>query len=212
MAEIKAPEYWGPGSPYKNWPYGARAKKQLQDLVANAELTFYCSKNKKNAVGDTVAHIALADGSWLQHLLLQGGHAYFMPRFHRPKMAEALRTAEARARSKRRGLWSLQSLSVVSAQGDKLRTGWFQIIKGRVLSEKRLKGRTFLNFGEDWSRDFTIEIPKRLYRHFSAADTNSLNLEGQTIEVRGWTEWAGGPKIILEFAEQLVVLDENRLN
>lgn len=223
LAEIKAPEFWPDGSPYKSWPYAAQAKAALRAATTGKTLSLFCASKRQNHQGDIVAHVRLGaakDGSWLQHTLVQNGHAYFMPHSHRSKAADDLRTAEATARQDKKGLWAYDALSVVRADSKDLRPGWFQIIRGKVLSEKRLKGRTYLNFGDDWRKDFTVEIPKRLYRQFGAgeratADQSAtrfepvqLGFEGRQIEVRGWVEWAGGPKIIIEHAAQLSLVPD----
>ena len=131
-----------------------------------------------------------------------------MPHGQRPQLASRLRAAEAEARVQGRGIWSHESLGIKRADGDGLRPGWFQIIVGNVTSEAKRKDRMYLNFGADWSLDFTIEIPKHLYRRFAEITDGNDGFLGKTIEVRGWVEWAGGPKIILEFADQLIILPD----
>ena len=205
LAEIKAPEFWSPGAPYKSWPHSWQAKAALEAAAINSQLNLFCYRKQKNALGDLVAHIRTGTGTWLQYELVSNGHAYFMPHHHQPVLAAQLHGAEAEARTKKRGLWAIDGLSAVQATSEQLHPGWFQIVTGKILSEKRRKNGVYLNFGDDWSRDFTIEIPKRLYRQFNAKSDGTLGLEGQYVEVRGWVEWAGGPKIILEYASQLTV-------
>lgn len=211
LAEIKAPEFWPDGSPYKSWPHGRTAQQALEALIKHEPLTLWCVQKRKNNLGDLTAHVKLTGDRWLQQLLLQRGHGYFMPHSHRPAAAKALRHAENTARTGKHGLWAKNSATIVSADSNGLRPGWFQIVRGKIMAENRLRDRIYLNFGPDWRSDFTIEIPKRLYRRFGLAKTPGtrtakIGLTGKNIEVRGWVEWSGGPKIILEDAEQLVVL------
>ena len=36
--------------------------------------------------------------------------------------------------------------------------GTFRLVEGRVLDAARVRGTTYLNFGEDWRNDFTIAV------------------------------------------------------
>lgn len=211
LAEIKAPEYWPPGAPYKSWPMSLDAKTALTSMLQNETLEFFCSGKARSAEGALLAHVRTSNGQWVQFALVKAGYAFFMPHGQRPKLASRLRTAEAAARAQRRRIWSHESLGVKTADGDGLRPGWFQIIIGNVTSEEKRKDRTYLNFGDDWSRDFTIEIPRRLYRRLSKITDRHDGFLGKTIEVRGWVEWAGGPKIILEFADQLTIVPDRKV-
>jgi endonuclease YncB( thermonuclease family) len=206
LADIKAPEYWPPGAPYKSWPYGSQSKAALKAALSDQTFSLFCASRKPNAFGDKVAHIKTAAGQWLQRTLLAAGHAYFYPHDQRPVAPDALYRAEAEARAKTLGLWARSEYQILQASSSKLRPGWFQIITGVVLSEKRTRGGIYLNFGTDWATDFTVQIPKRLYRQFGLSAKQLPGFEGKTIEVRGWVEWAGGPKIILDDAAQILVL------
>lgn len=207
LAETKAPEYWPDGAPYKTWPYGYQAKRALEDLITGQPVRLRCKSKRQDHLGDTVAHALGADGAWVQHSLIAAGHAYFMPYFSRPVAEAPLRSAEAFAQTAELGLWQRRLLAPVTATGDAVRPGWFQLVEGKILSENRRHEKTYLNFGRDWRRDFTVEIPKKLYRQFDGTSDATLGLTGKTIQVRGWVEWAGGPKIILEDAAQLLVLE-----
>jgi len=208
LAEVKAPEFWPPNAPYNSWPFGREAKLGLAAALKGVTLELFCAQRTKTMQGDRLAHVRLTVDGWLQKKLVKEGLAYYMPRGTAPKFAQELRRAEAEARAEQKGLWSYSGLSVKRADGNELRPGWFQIIVGKVVSVSKRKERAYLNFGDDWSEDFTVEIPKRLYRHFPETPDNKLGFLGKTIEVRGWVEWAGGAKIILEFADQIIIVPE----
>ena len=208
LAEVKVPEYWPPGAPYKSWPFGHQAKAALTRALKDTDLELFCTKRAKSAHGDLLAHVRTGNNEWVQQAMVKAGFAYFMPHGQAPRMASELRAAEREARTERRGLWSHEGLRIKRADGEGLQPGWFQLIGGKIVSEAKRKNRMYLNFGEDWSRDFTIEIPKRLYRYLPKITGEQDTFLGKTVEVRGWVEWAGGPKIILEFAEQLIVVPE----
>ena len=73
--------------------------------------------------------------------------------------------------------------------------------RGDFVAEVR--GRIYLNFGDDWRRDFTVRIAPRDKRAFARAGLDLLALEGRTIRVRGWIKWRDGPMIDATHPEQI---------
>jgi len=208
LADIKAPEYWEPGAAYKSWPYGYHAKNVLSGLIIGKDVQLFCNKNRQNYLGQISAHVLLQDQTWVQHHMVAAGAAYVFPLGRKVENASQLWAAEVIAREKRAGLWANDSLNAVHADGNNLRPGWFQLVHGTVLSSKAAKTSIYLNFGADWSEDFTIEIPNRVARRRNSDLPPLLEMAGLHVEVRGWVEWAGGPKIILENITLLRILSE----
>ncbi len=75
----------------------------------------------------------------------------------------------------------------------------FQIVRDKVVSLTERKDFTFINFGMDWKEDFTIMIPKGLWKKIDKTKFEA----GKTIQVRGFTENYYGPMIKLESDRQL---------
>jgi len=203
MASIKAPEYWPAGAPYRSWPYGHRAKEILTTLLSGKTVDLYCGRKSQNHQNQTLAYILTQDHKWAQQLMVDRGAAYVFPLQPSGSFEDELWGTEAVALANRKGLWNLGAMRPVDAISDKLRPGWFQIVKGTVRSSKASKNSVYLNFAEDWSKDFTVEIPNNIARQYNEDLMPLLELAGQNVEVRGWVEWAGGPKIILENASLL---------
>ncbi len=206
LADIKAPEYWPKGAPYKSWPYGFASKKALTKIANGQTVTLYCDKPAKNTFGDTIAHIQLSDGTWLQHLLVQEGHAFFYPNVAHTEISTALVNAENRARTEEVGLWASSLYRPLRATGSNLKSGWFQTVEGKIYSAKKIGKKIYLNFGQDWRKDFTIQLNGKLEKKYLKQGVTPLSLAGQNIEVRGWVEWSGGPKIILTHTDQMRLL------
>lgn len=94
--------------------------------------------------------------------------------------------AEQQAITNRAGFWGsgdLEELSADNVTPDKI--GQMLIVKGVVKQATRIRNRVYLNFGEDWRNDFTIEITAGNLRSFRKADIDPLTLSGQSVRVRG---------------------------
>lgn len=71
-----------------------------------------------------------------------------------------------------------------------------------------VRGRTFLNYGEDWRSDFTVSIPARDWTRFADAGIVPADYQGRRIRVRGWLKSRNGPMIDITHPEQIEVLTE----
>ena len=70
-----------------------------------------------------------------------------------------------------------------------------------------VRGRGYLNFGENWREDFTVSIAPRDRRRFEAAGIAVEDYEGRLVRVRGWVDSFNGPMIEATHPEQIEVLD-----
>lgn len=209
LADIKAPEHWEQPSQYKSWPYGFYARNQLDALVKGRKITLHCYKKSVNFLGVTVAHIILEDNDWLQAELLSQGIAFLYPEAQSSTAVHSLYAIEDAAQRSGKGIWAKDTYTPKSALDTDFRSGWFQIIAGTVISAKQVRKTIYLNFGDNWREDFTIEIPKRVFTAMKKAGLNPLDLENKPVEVRGIIEWGGGPKIILTSPNRLRLLERN---
>jgi len=207
LALVKAPELWKKGDPYKSWPHAEAARDALVALTNGQAISLFCEGAKTNREGELVAHALLADGRWLQHELVESGNVFVFPRPTRRRGLEALYRAEDAARAEGRGLWAYDNLKAVDALGKDVRTGWFQIVRGKVVAANQVGPTLYLNFGQDWRTDFTVEIPGSAMRHFEKAKLDPLTLEGRLVEVRGWIDFKGGPRLLLQGPGQLRLLE-----
>jgi hypothetical protein len=64
---------------------------------------------------------------------------------------------------------------------------------------------TFLDFGEDWRRDFTIRAETRSLARLARDGLDVLGLAGKRILVRGWLFSHAGPMVELMHARQIEV-------
>ncbi len=123
---------------------------------------------------------------------------------------------EAGAEAGRTGAWSKRLGSpgpVFGAQELRSLFGArhrFHIVEGRVLAAGTVRGTTYLNFGEDWRRDFTIVIRPRARRLFNRPGLpDPGTFAGRRVRVRGWIDLRNGPFIEVDHPEQLELLNED---
>jgi hypothetical protein len=157
--------------------------------------------------GRRLAHLFLADGTWIQGELLLAGMArvYSFPD-NRAVVAEML-AAEGRARRARAGIWGDRWYAVRAADDLVRDVGSFQLVEGRVVDAADVRGTVYLNFGADWRSDFTIKVAKHSRKSFDAAGFDLQALEGRIVRVRGWIDAYNGPMIETTHPEQIEVLD-----
>lgn len=202
LASIKAPEIWGDDASYTSWPHAQQSKAYLHNITKGKSIDLYCESERTNFRGEFIAHAVLPSGDWLQKDLLLAGAAYVFPRRTHIAGLDALYRAEDIARNQSKGLWAYNAQSITTATGE-IRTGWFQIISGKIISANDVRKTIFLNFGDDWRKDFTVEISPEANRIFKRNNIDLLTWAGRNIEVRGWITWKGGPHIMLEGPGQI---------
>lgn len=113
------------------------------------------------------------------------------------------------ARQAALGLWADPYYSAQAADrpGDiAARRGQFTVVEGDVVSVRESRGTTYINFGRRWSESFAAVILKRNAGALLAAGINPKLLQGRRVEVRGFVELRGGPRMEIMRPEQLNVV------
>ena len=156
--------------------------------------------------GRLPAQVERNDGVWLQGRLLAAGLARVHPTpLGRSRTAEML-AIEDDARINRRGLWRLPSMQIRTADDAERAPSGLQLIEGRVVDAQRRGDWWYLNFGQDWRRDFTVTIGKQALPAFAAAGIEPYALKERTIRVRGILQWRNGPMIEALVPEQIELI------
>jgi len=76
------------------------------------------------------------------------------------------------------------------------------------VSRADTKARVYLNFAEDWRRDFTIMVERKDAKVLQEAGLDVKALAGKRLRVRGWIQWRNGPMIRVTHVEQIELLTE----
>lgn len=195
---------------------GPEAARALEALIAGRRVALRHEGRRYDRYGRTLAQLYVdgPDGAaWVQQRLVAEGHAraYALPG-STGCLAE-LTTAEDEARRARRGLWSRDAFRVRAAAevAALLRlAGRFAIVEGRVAKVSRTRRTVYINFGDDWRRDFTASLATAVVDKSAGAAERLAALEGKEVRVRGWIERRNGPMIVLASPDEIEVLEGNR--
>jgi len=149
---------------------------------------------------------AFAGEHWLQADLLERGLARVSLAPDRTECASELLAIEARARQTRKGIWASPDYAVRSPLDIGRHVGTFQIVEGTVLSATNKNGRVFLNFGDNWRKDFTVTVDPDDMANFRRSGVDPKSYSGQTIRVRGWVQSHYGPEIEVPTPQSIEVI------
>lgn len=187
------------------WPMADESRAALRAMLEGHDITLRLPTTPKDRNGRILAHLIREDGLWIQENMLKEGWARVYTFPDNRLFARELYTAEATARTARRGLWSHPSYAVRKPNPAVLMAdiGTYQIIEGVVAEAAKVRGRVYLNFGEDYRTDFTASIPPEVVALFRAAKLDPLKLQGRAVRIRGYIRDFNGPAIDLTHPEQI---------
>lgn len=185
---------------FRAWPLADAAKARLEELAAGERVGLFYGGRAEDRYGRRLAHLWLADGRWAQRQMLLAGLARVYTFADNRAGAAQLLAAEAEARAAGRGIWADPYYAARTPDEASDFYDSFQIVDGTIRSAALVRGTLYLNFGENWRRDFTVRILRKHARHFPDADA----FEGRRVEVRGWLFARNGPMIDATHPEQIV--------
>lgn len=195
----------GVEAPPPEAPFGAAARAALQRLAAGRSIDLLYGGAATDRSGSALAQVRVADGPWLQAAMLEAGLARVRPRPGERALTDDLLAHEARARARRRGLWSDGAYAVRLPD----EFGWsdrgLQLVEGRVRRAGRHGGRTYLDFARDYRGMVSAEIDAKALRDWRAAGRDPETLAGKLVRVRGPVE---GFHLAVEAPEAVEVLRE----
>jgi micrococcal nuclease len=192
----------------------AEMEKLLAALVLNKRIELKLGEAKRDRYGRLLAHVKVAgdDGAvWVQDRLVAAGLARVMAAGEGNACLVDLISHENQAREAKRGLWNNGYFAVRSAAAEDILAGLvhsYEIVEGTVTTVATVRGRTYLNFGADWHRDFTAVIPEKSLQQLASrtAGFDAAKLKGQVVRVRGWIDNFNGPSITVNHAEQIEIV------
>ena len=191
------------------WPLADEARAALEALSLGRAVALSYGGRREDRHGRALAHLHRDDGLWLQGEMLRRGLArVYSFRDNRALVADML-ALERAAREARLGIWGDRFYRVREAgYPERIPRDRFELVEGRVEAVAVVRGRTYINFGEDWRTDFTATLAARERRAFEREDYDLAALEGRLIRVRGWIMSRNGPMIELTHPDQIEVLPE----
>ena len=182
-------------------------------LKVGTDISIFASQEAKDRYGIVSVQAFLkTPQNWIQGDMLQKGTALLngSSKSLSRKCLATMQNAELAAINTKAGLWAQKDAIFKAGQLDQLseKTGFFTVIEGRVISVGNRKKRLYLNFGQNWSQDFTLSVVKKGKGAFKGSLDLLAGLKGKTIRVRGVLEQRQGPLIRL-FDEAQIELIEN---
>lgn len=208
LVGIQAPKLPLGRPDFDPWPLGEEAKAALSGLALGQTLRLAFGGAKLDRHGRLLAHLYAPDGTWIQGEMLSRGMARVYTFADNRALAADMYARERDARAAKRGIWAARFYAVRTPDELEKLTGTFQLVEGRVARAAVVRSRGYLNFGEDWKTDFTVEIPPSAQNLFRRAGFDVGALSGKRVRVRGWVDSFHGPMIEANHPEQIEVLEE----
>jgi endonuclease YncB( thermonuclease family) len=191
------------------WPIGDQARERLATIVAAGNLTVAWVSLEPDRYGRRHVYV-FANGALVAQTLLEEGLARAREYPGEGACFPAFLTAEQPALAAGKGLWALSQFQPRQANDSSLadENGLYQLVEGRVDSVGHGTRMTFLDFGRNFRRDFTVMVPQEVAGKLGAAGLAPDTLVGKRVRVRGVIEESGGPAIVLDDADALVVIEK----
>lgn len=192
-------------------PFAVEAKEELaRVLPPQTEIHLIFGDRKKDRYKRLLAHIYTNDGAWINaHMIRKGlAHVYSFP--DNAFKAEQLIPIEHEARKAKKGIWQHKRWQILDASShiNDNKIGEFNIVEGRVLHTAYVNGISYLNFGENWRNDFSIEIPHKFLTKFKEKNIKPTEYyKRKKVRVRGHLKPINGVLITATHPEQLTILD-----
>ena len=209
-----APRALDGGADEGSWPLAQAAKAELERLTFGKSVDLGFAGRRTDRHGRLLAQVFVREAGervWVQGEMLRRGHAraYGLP--GSTACLEDLVAAEKQAREAGIGVWGHASYQIRPADRHRelLRyRSTYQLVEGKILDAADVRGRIYLNFGENWREDFTVTVSPGSKRLFEEAGMDLLSLKARRVRVRGWIDRRGGPLIEIYHPGQLEALAE----
>lgn len=210
LLDINAPELAHRGMPAE--PFGEAAKARTAALAAGKTVWLRLGPKKYDDYGRLLAHVILPDNSWLNGTLVREGVAVVYTFSDNRVFPRELLGYEHEAREARRGLWTLprwqvREAATCCAESD---IGQFVLVRGVVQSASRGGDLWYLNFGDDYRTDFTVEIANKDFNKFfkkaGVRDVASA-YKGREILVHGRAKPVNGVAVKVTHPEQIELVE-----
>lgn len=207
LVGIQAPKLPLGRKGFEAWPLSDESKAALSALILGKDVTVYYGGRKLDRHGRLLAHIRTRDGVWAQGRMIRSGMARVYSFVDNRSEVGALLEQESLARSENEGIWAHPYYAVRTPDTVSAFIGQYELVEGASTAIAEVNGRIYMNFGEDWRKDFTITVEKKSRKLFDAIGIDLLSLTGRHIRIRGWVRSFNGPLINLNHPERLEILD-----
>lgn len=186
---------------------GANAATQFTTkLLEGQNVTIRFDATEKDRYGRYLGHIYLADGTWANQRIIEEGHGHVYSFPDNRKLLNELLTAETGARRAQKGIWQQRRWAILPATPlpSRFTIGRFHIVEGTPIKAANVKGMLYLNYGDNWREDFTVEITPEAQAMFKDQGINpETAFVGKPILARGRLKPVNGVLITVTHPEQI---------
>jgi endonuclease YncB( thermonuclease family) len=184
-------------------------RDRAAQLAAGGGLRLVVDLAEADRHGRLRGEILLRDGRSLNAALLEEGWARVHPLREETVCLEPLFAAERTARKMQRGIWAGHEYAIWQADDASLQrqNGLYGLVEGRVVSVGARSRFTFMDFGRDWGRDFSVMLTASVAADLAKAATPVASLVHHRVRVRGVIEVRSGPLMRVDSPAQIEVLD-----
>ncbi|WP_018183383.1 thermonuclease family protein [Kaistia granuli] len=196
------------------WPLSTEAKASLETLALGQAAQLRYGGTRRDRYSRALAHVTiLPEGGepiWVQQAMLAQGLARVYSFADNRQCVGALMNVERAARNSGLGLWRDPYYAIRPAADPALvtRHDVYDLVEGRVISVGERGPIAYLDFGRDWSTDFTAVLTTEAITALAESGIAVETLRGQRVRLRGWIESHGGPSMRVTHPEQLELLDQ----
>ncbi|MBK1691863.1 thermonuclease family protein [Ectothiorhodospira mobilis] len=187
-------------------PYAREARRALEEILDTHDdrVILQPDTEARDPHGRTLAHLFTPDGHPIAALLLDRGLATALTIPPNDRHLECYRTAEARARAAREGLWSLPRHQVFQAEELPRDATGFRRVEGKVTRIGESRRAHWINLDEG---AVALRIDKADMGYFPGLDPESL--EGKRVQGRGsvYTH-RGQPRMRIHHPADLEILED----
>ncbi|MET4636101.1 micrococcal nuclease [Kaistia defluvii] len=196
------------------WPLAEEAKTALERMALGQAAQLRYGGARRDRYGRALAHVEiLPEGGeplWLQQAMVAGGLARVYSFADNRQCVDALMNVERQARKSGLGLWPDPYYAIRPATDPALATRHdvYDLVEGRVVSVGERGPIAYLDFGRDWSTDFTAVLTAEALAALAEDGIDVKALRGKRVRLRGWIESHDGPSLRITHPEQLELLDQ----
>jgi len=189
---------------YQPQLFSLPAKEFNKKLVEGKLVRIEFDVEKVDSYGRLLGYCFVGD-TFVNAELLKKGYAILYTRPPNIKYVDLFVKLQKEAREKKKGIWG--ALKPISSDEAYKFIHQIKTVRGKVVDTYQSKRCIFLNFGKDYTTDFTVVIFKDSWKYFKERNINPLTFyKGKLIEVTGKLREYNGPEIIVHFPEEINIV------
>lgn len=191
-------------------PLAKEAKEFTKRLAEGKYARIEFDIEKKDKYGRLLGYCFIKEGGkeiFLNKRLLEEGFAVLYTSPPNVKYVGEFLKAQKEARRNRKGLWG--AYEVINPEEAGKFIGQIRTVRGKVLSTYNSGKVVFLNFGQDYKKDFTVVIFKESLPYFFKRGIRPWEFyKGKIVEVTGRIREYNGPEIIVNSPLEIEISKE----